>query len=119
MNARATRPRSRVNPAQEWRPELSRIHPASYLGRPGIHARAGPGAPCRLSFGPRVAWAWRNPAIGVRRVTILEITLTRSPRMSIQMQLWSIESDRPVRLRSAKLDLEARLEQWICQDLSL
>ena len=39
--------------------------------------------------------------------------------MSIQMQLWSIEGDRPVRLPSAKLDLEARLEQWICQDLSL
>ena len=39
--------------------------------------------------------------------------------MSIQMQLWSIEADRPVRLPSAKLDLEARLERWICQDLSL
>ena len=32
--------------------------------------------------------------------------------MSIQMQLWSIEADRPVRLPSAKLDLEARLERW-------
>ncbi|MEA2603163.1 MAG: hypothetical protein QOF89_4155 [Acidobacteriota bacterium] len=39
--------------------------------------------------------------------------------MSIQMQLWSIQGDRPVRLPSAKLDLEARLERWICQDLSL
>ena len=39
--------------------------------------------------------------------------------MSIQMQLWSIEGDLPVRLPSARLDLEARLEQWICQDLSL
>lgn len=39
--------------------------------------------------------------------------------MSIQMQLWSIEGDCPVRLHSAKLDLETRLEQWICQDLSL
>lgn len=39
--------------------------------------------------------------------------------MSIQMQLWSIQGDRPVRLPSAKLDLEARLEAWICQDLSL
>jgi len=39
--------------------------------------------------------------------------------MSIQMQLWSIQGDRPVRLPSAKLDLEARLEQWICHDLSL
>lgn len=39
--------------------------------------------------------------------------------MSIQMQLWSIQGDRPVRLPSAKLDLESRLEAWICQDLSL
>ena len=39
--------------------------------------------------------------------------------MSIQMQLWSIEGDRPVLLPSAKLNLEARLEQWICQDLRL
>jgi hypothetical protein len=39
--------------------------------------------------------------------------------MAIQMQLWSIQGDRPVRLPSAKLDLEARLEQWICHDLSL
>lgn len=39
--------------------------------------------------------------------------------MSIQMQLWSIQGNRPVRLPSAKLDLEARLEAWICQDLSL
>lgn len=39
--------------------------------------------------------------------------------MTIQMQLWSIENERPVRLPSAKLDLEARLEKWICQDLSL
>src|SRR5947209_9544651 len=39
--------------------------------------------------------------------------------MSIQMQLWSIEGERPVRLHSAKLDLENRLEAWICQDLSL
>lgn len=35
------------------------------------------------------------------------------------MQLWTIDGDRPVRLPSAKLDLEARLERWICQDLSL
>jgi hypothetical protein len=39
--------------------------------------------------------------------------------VSIQMQLWSIEEERPVRLRSAKLDLENRLETWICQDLGL
>ncbi|HEX6901007.1 MAG TPA: hypothetical protein VF789_14885 [Thermoanaerobaculia bacterium] len=39
--------------------------------------------------------------------------------MTIQMQLWSIQGDRPVRLSSAKLDLESRLEAWICQDLSL
>jgi hypothetical protein len=39
--------------------------------------------------------------------------------MSIQMQLWSIKGERPVRLSSAKLDLENRLETWICQDLSL
>ena len=39
--------------------------------------------------------------------------------MSIQMQLWSIQGERPVRLSSAKLDLENRLETWICQDLSL
>lgn len=30
--------------------------------------------------------------------------------MSFQMQLWSIQGDRPVRLPSAKLELEARLE---------
>jgi hypothetical protein len=39
--------------------------------------------------------------------------------VSIQMQLWAIEGDRPVPLPSAKLDLEARLERWICQDLRL
>jgi hypothetical protein len=39
--------------------------------------------------------------------------------MSIQMQLWSVESGCPVLLPSAKLDLESRLEQWICQDLRL
>jgi hypothetical protein len=39
--------------------------------------------------------------------------------MSIQMQLWSIKGERPVRLDPAKLDLENRLEAWICQDLSL
>jgi hypothetical protein len=39
--------------------------------------------------------------------------------MSIQMHLWRIEGDRPVRLPSARLNLETRLEQWICQDLSL
>jgi hypothetical protein len=36
---------------------------------------------------------------------------TGAQRMSIQMQLWSIEADRPVQLPSAKLDLEARLER--------
>jgi hypothetical protein len=35
------------------------------------------------------------------------------------MQLWRIEGDKPERLPSAKLNLEARLERWICQDLSL
>ncbi len=39
--------------------------------------------------------------------------------MSIQMKLWRIEGDRPMPLSSAKLDLERRLEDWICQDLSL
>lgn len=39
--------------------------------------------------------------------------------MSIQMQLWSIEEDRPVLLPSARLNLESRLEQWICHDLRL
>lgn len=39
--------------------------------------------------------------------------------MSIQMQLWRIEGERPGRLRSAKLDLENRLETWICEDLGL
>lgn len=39
--------------------------------------------------------------------------------MTIQMQLWSIKEDRPIRLPSAKLGLEARLERWICHDLSL
>src|SRR5947209_5202416 len=39
--------------------------------------------------------------------------------MPIQMQLWSVESDRPVPLRSSKLNLEGRLEQWLCQDLNL
>jgi hypothetical protein len=39
--------------------------------------------------------------------------------MSIQMKLWRIEEDRPVLLAAGKLGLESRLEQWICQDLSL
>jgi len=39
--------------------------------------------------------------------------------MSIQMKLWRIEGDRPVRLATGKLGLESRLEHWICQDLSL
>lgn len=39
--------------------------------------------------------------------------------MSIQMKLWRIEKNRPEPLPSAKLDLEKRLEDWICQDLSL
>lgn len=39
--------------------------------------------------------------------------------MSIQMKLWRIQGDKPEPLPSAKLDLEARLERWICHDLSL
>lgn len=39
--------------------------------------------------------------------------------MSIQMKLWRIEGDRAIPLDSGKLDLERRLEDWICQDLSL
>ena len=39
--------------------------------------------------------------------------------MSIQMKLWRIQGNRPEPLPSAKLDLERRLEDWICEDLSL
>ena len=39
--------------------------------------------------------------------------------MPLQTQPWSFEAARLVRLPFAKLDLEARLECWICKDLSI
>ena len=39
--------------------------------------------------------------------------------MPIDMKLWSIDDDEPALIPSQRLDLEARLEEWLCHDIGL
>lgn len=39
--------------------------------------------------------------------------------MTLETKLWKIEDERPKRLESSALDLERRLEDWLCDDIGL
>ena len=39
--------------------------------------------------------------------------------MTLEARVWKIDSDRPQKLKSSRLDQERRLEDWLCRDVSL